>query len=73
MLLINTSKNPQICKTYVLQPNQVKNIPDFIAKQWLKEGVIEKVEQPKEEIKEEILEVAEVEEVKPKKKAKSKK
>lgn len=73
MILINKSKNPQICKTYVLQPNQVKDIPDIVAKQWLKEGVIEKVEQPKEEIKEEILEIAEVEEVKPKKKAKSKK
>lgn len=72
MLIINKSNRPQIHKTYVLQPNQVKNIPDFIAEQWLKEGIIEKVEEPKKEIKEEVLEVLEVEEVKPKKKVSKK-
>ena len=69
MLLINTSKNPQICKTYVLQPYEVKDIPNHVAKIWLKSMAIKEVK----EVKEEILESVEQEEVKPKKKAKSKK
>lgn len=69
MILINTSKNPQICKTYVLQPNESKDIPNHIAKEWLKSKAIEEVK----EVKEEILKPVEQEEVKPKKKAKSKK
>lgn len=69
MLLINTSKNPQICKTYVLRPYEAKDIPNHVAKIWLKSKAIQEVK----EVKEEILEVVEVKEVKPKKKAKSKK
>lgn len=66
MILINTSKNPQICKTYVLRPNESKDIPNHIAQEWLKSKAIE-------EVKEEILEPVEQEEIKPKKKAKGKK
>lgn len=69
MILINTSKNPQICKTYVLRPNESKDIPNHIAKEWLKSKTIEEVK----EIKEEILKPVEQEEVKLKKKAKGKK
>lgn len=69
MILINTSKNPQICKTYVLQPNESKDIPNHIAQEWLKSKAIEEVK----EVKEEILKTVEQEEVKPKKKAKGKK
>lgn len=69
MILINTSKHPQICKTYVLQPYEAKDIPNHIAKIWLKSKAIQEVK----EVKEEILEIVEVEKVKPKKKAKSKK
>lgn len=68
MLIINKSNRPQIHKIYILQPNQVRNVPDFIAEQWLKEGIIEKVEQPKKE----ILKVLEVGEVKHKKKVSKK-